>query len=150
MRTIEDIAQDMATQDNDCTAEPLFVVQRRKRIYGLSSSYANDCVWVSQDGEHTEADAATTAKLDAKHEETCHDSFTLLDPESECETEWERVWYCDEWEFVTCCFTRNGAETFIAKNHHRYDSELRIWTDSLHRNREMIDVRAHLLAMVKP
>ena len=42
MRTLQDIAQDVATQDNDGTADPMFVVQSKKRVYGLSEDYVSE------------------------------------------------------------------------------------------------------------
>ena len=151
MRTLQDIAQDVATQDNDGTADPMFVVQSKKRVYGLSEDYVSEYEWISDDADRTTADAETVAKLEAAFKESRNDSITIQDADDpESETAYERIWYVDEWEFVTCCFTRNAAEDFIARNKHRYNGELRISTDSFYRNPEMILVREHLLGMVKP
>jgi hypothetical protein len=151
MRTIQEIAQDMSTQDNDGTAEPMFVVQTRKRIFGMESDYGTAYAWISDDDEPTEACAETVAKLEALFKESCDDTITIPDADDpESETTYERIWYVDEWEFVTCCFTRTAAEEFVARNGHRFASELRVWTDSFHRNPEMIAVRDHLLKMTTP
>ena len=151
MRTLQDIAQDVATQDNDGTADPMFVVQSKKRVYGLSEDYASEYEWISDDADRIMADAETVVKLEAAFKESCDIVITIQDTDDpESETAYERIWYVDEWEFVTCCFTRNAAEDFIARNKHRYNGELRISTDSFYRNPEMILVREHLLGMVKP
>ena len=151
MRTIQDIAQDVATQDNDGTADPMFVVQSKKRVYGLSEDYTDEYDWISDDADRVTADSDTVIKLEAAIQRSCDSVITIQDVDDpESETAYERIWYVDEWEFVTCCFTRNAAEDFVSRNKHRYSGELRVITESFYRNPEMLLVREHLLGMAEP
>lgn len=150
MRTIQDIAQDMSTQNNNNTAEPMFVVQARKRIYGMNSDLGTEYAWLSDDADRAEADAETVIRLESLFKESYEDSFAIQDAnDPESKTTYDRVWYVNEWESVMCFFTRNAAKEFIERNGHLYANGLRIYTDSLHHNPEMILVREHLLGMVR-
>ncbi len=45
------IAHDLATQDNRATAHPMFVVQQRRRIYGMGHDYSDELVWLDEEGD---------------------------------------------------------------------------------------------------
>ena len=64
-------------------------------------------------------------------------------------TAYERVGYIDIDQFVTVCFTRKGAEEFIARMKHRLNKP-HIDVDTFHRNAEMIALRNHLMGDDKP
>jgi hypothetical protein len=51
MFTPSDIGARMAVQDNLATADPIFYVQQRERIYGVSSDYTDTFVWLDDEGE---------------------------------------------------------------------------------------------------
>jgi hypothetical protein len=144
MRTVADIARDVATQDNLCTENPLFVVQQRRRIFGLAPDYVEDFVWLSADSERTQADQATTDRLEKFHELAYEDKCTLQDEDGPCT--WERVGYRDMWVFVTGCFTRAGCEAYLRLNGHNL-GETRIYVEGGYRNHEWETMRKHLLEM---
>lgn len=116
-----------------CTSDPIFLVQQKIREYGYSEDYTGSFEWFdSEQQENVEGDRAK--RLTALEN-------NLRDvPEK-----YVRIYYQERWEFVTCCFTREGAEAFIKKQKHNL-KETRIWVDSLYRNQEMIDVREYLKA----
>lgn len=131
------LGAELVKQDNHCTAHPIFVVQQRRRIYGLDPAYVDECVWISAD-ESIEADAAETATLNAQYEETGRE------PDN-----WIRTAYIDSWEFVTACLTQAGADAYISSQRHNL-KEPRVYVESGYRNREWIGLREALKALAPP
>ena len=129
------LREELRTQDNACTAEPMFVVYQIRRIYGFDPDCTEDTTWTYSDGEETDPEiiAALEALEDAGRP-TIHDG-----------TAYERVGYSDEPQFVTVCLTRKGAEAFIARMAHRLNKPY-IDVDSFFRNEEMIALRNHLMS----
>jgi len=128
------MGQQLRTQDDACTRDPIFVVQQRKRIYGMDGDYVDQFAWITDDADCDEADIEEAAKLEAKYE-------------SDEETPgWMRVAYHDTWEFVQPFFTRAAAEAFIARNAHRL-TDPRVYVDSAYRNPEWQAVREHLMVL---
>ena len=146
MRTITDIARDIATQDNECTANPQFVVQKHERIWGLSLEYTEEYAWVSiEDFERQEADEKTTKKLERLRDETYDDEIELEDEEGD-KTKWARVGYRDQWVFVTACLTRAGCEEYLRLNGHNL-GKTRIMVEGETRNHEWEALRTHIARM---
>ena len=131
-RTLAEIGHDIRTQDNRITALPVFVVQQKRRVYGMDPAYSDEIVWVDSDGEALPEEVAA---LDAEYEETGDE------PDG-----WTRTSYIDVWEFVTCCFTENGCNDYIEANRHNL-KEPRVYAYSGHRNREWETVRDYLAAV---
>lgn len=131
------IRNELQTQDNAITADPLFVVFQEERIYGVSQDYqTNGYTWVGEDDSSVTADDDEAKVLDK-----------LLDDDRELSiggVTYQRVWYRIVPRFVTACLTRNGAEAFIARNGHNLTKPY-IYVESLHRNEEMIALREHLM-----
>lgn len=125
------IGELIRTQDNRCTSDPLFIVQQKKRIYGMDRNYFDDYEWLREDDHEHVADRIERAGLDA------------LDEQGEDVTGWEKLYYLDIWEFVTVCFTEQACKDFIAANGHNLN-EPRIYASSAYRNREMIAIREFL------
>jgi hypothetical protein len=128
----DEIAERLRTQDNRCTAEPIYLVQQRKRIYGVDENYTEKIAWVSSD-EGIEASPEEAKAADERYEESGQE------PE-----DFSRVGYVDEWEFVTACLTLKGAEAFIAAQKHNL-TDPRIFVDSGHNNSEWKALRRYFL-----
>lgn len=101
------------------TAFPIFIVQKRDRIYGMDSEYSGEYNWFRFDlgGEYYEADERTSKRLDALYA----DDRDIKN--------WERIYYIDTWVYVNAHFTKEGALEFIKRKQHDYD-ELRVYVDS--------------------
>ena len=131
------LSTELRTQDNAITADPLFVVLQEARIYGVSQDYqTNGYTWVGVDDSSVTADDDETKVLDK-----------LLDEDRELSiggVTYERVWYRIVPRFVTACFTRKGAEDYIARNGHNLTKPY-IYVESLFRNAEMLALRNHLM-----
>lgn len=100
-----------------CTANPIFIVQKRVRVYGFDSEYVSDYVWCNEEQDHKEANVVTARRLDA------------LDDDGRATGDWEKIYYVDRWEYVCAHLTKEAAEAFIARKGHDYEG-LRVWVDS--------------------
>ena len=132
----------LRTQDNVCTHEPLFVVFQEERIYGVSPDYQTDgFTWVGEDDSSIKAadddEAKVLDQLLADDRELSIGGVTF-----------ERVWYRIVPRFVTACFTRKGAEDYMARNGHNLTKPY-IYVESMYRNDEMIALRNHLMSQEK-
>ena len=132
------LREELRTQDNACTADPLFVVFQEERIYGVSQDYqTNGYTWVGEDDSSVAADDDEAKVLDQ-----------LLADDRELSiggVTFERVWYRIVPRFVTACFTRKGAEDYMARNGHNLTKPY-IYVESMYRNEEMIALRNHLMS----
>lgn len=128
--TVEDelraFALELDTQDNAGTAHPYFLVQVKKRVYGIDLEYTDTAVWVDADGEADEK----TAQLLEEEFDAGKDSDG-----------WTRTGYVDTWVTVQAFLTRKGAEVYIEANGHRHRGEKRVYVESAYRNAEMIWLR---------
>lgn len=123
MYDIAAIVKRLATQDNACTAHPIFVVQQRERIYGIDAQWTDDIAWIDDEGEVDPSDPDWT-KAEEHYQETGEELW-----------EWTRTGYVDRWVFVQPFFTRAAAEAYIEANGHRL-TDPRVYVDSAYRNRE--------------
>jgi hypothetical protein len=132
---LQRIGELIRTQDNRATSDPLFLVQQKKRIYGMDSNYCDDYEWLRKhnENEYIEADRIERAGLDE------------LQEQGEDLNGWEKIYYLEIWEFMTICFTEQAAIDYIAANAHNL-KEPRIYVASAYRNREMILIREFLKA----
>ncbi len=135
------ISTNIRTQDNQITANPVYVVQSRKRLYGFDAERHDfKTVWLHQD--HFEADEEEAARLEAIYE-----GDSAEGGESEIGS-YERVGYMDIWETVTVCFTQAGADRYITENRHNM-TDPRVYVDTLNRNTEMVWIRSYLLSLTE-
>lgn len=129
MYTIKEIGERVRTQDNQCTADPIYLVQVRSRLYGFDTQWSDDnSVWI-QHG-YGEADEQLSKELE--------DEWMNTSKEPE---DWYRTSYIDIWEFVQPFFTMDAAQEYIIKNKYKYNNELRVYIDSGHRNYEWQTIR---------
>jgi hypothetical protein len=117
-----DTAVNLRTQNNRCTAEPIFVVQELQRTWGMDSHWSDNYAWLCQDEDMQEAD---------------DEQFAVLErgelPEGD--DIWEKVYYKDSWVAVQAFFTEAAAQDFINRESHNH-TELRIYVASASRNLE--------------
>lgn len=126
---MQEIGSLIRTQDNRATSDPIFIVQRLRRMYGVDAEYACSSVWLDSDQEEaSEIEAAGLAVLSA--------NGVAIEG-------WEKVWYIDHWDFVTACFTEKACQDYIAAHRHNL-GESRIYAASAYGNPEWIAVRKFL------
>ena len=127
----------LRSQDNQATDAPIFIVQEKRRFYGLDPDYADDSdiIWIDSPNDYVEATPEEHAELEAKYENG--------DP---IDDGWTRTAYKDEWRFVTACFTEEGCRKYLRVNGHNL-RETRIYVDGSYRNEEFRAVRAFLISL---
>lgn len=132
---LDQLRADMRSQDNHATKNPVFVVQRRERTYGMDSAYSDEYTYLDEEGREIEWSPETGPPKDP-----------LL---PDCEA--GRVYYKDHWVAVAAFFTEAAAERYIEDNKHdlcdpmRPGSGARVFVESAHRNPEWRMVADHLL-----
>jgi len=118
------IAHEINTQDNRITADPLFCVFEKDRIYGLDPDYSDE--WERCNSE-------------------CQCS---CEPDSPCESitdECKKVYYVERDRFVNAHFTEKAALQHIKINGHNLTRPF-TYVTSLFRCYEMIDIRNFLMS----
>lgn len=137
MFSMREIGERLRTQDNRITNEPIFLVEQKRRHYGMDPSGDDvNITWL--DGEYSEVTASKAASLEKKYEETGKEPG-----------EYHRAAYIDRWEFVQCCFTEAAAQRYIDENKHNL-KVARIFVSSAYRNKEWIAIRKYLMSLEKP
>lgn len=119
---LKKIAQNLKTQDNRGTSNPMFCVQEKKRIVGLDAAYATETVWIDMESGDTEE----------------------VEPETPGAEEFGVFEY---WETVMVTFTKEGCEEYLRQNGHNHRGETRIYVESFNRCPEMIAIRDFLLTL---
>lgn len=122
------IGERLRTQDNRCTASPMFVIQGLERRYGMDPRWCDSYVWVdTEDG-----------------------AVEVPEPDDGEETEYiKKSGYVDAWVTLMVCFTEKGCEEHMALNGHNYRHyrETRIYVECFYRNPEMQAIREWLMAL---
>lgn len=131
------MAEQMRTQDNAATANPLFVVYEIDRIYGMDTDYADDnIVWVDAENDYIEADKKKHAALER------YRAYFSAEPRG-----WQRTAYIERNRFAMACFTREAAEDYIRRNRHNMKRP-HIFVEHIpYRNWEMKTIRDFLEAL---
>lgn len=130
-----DMGLALAGQDNACTADPIFMVQRCRRVYGIDADYTDQKAWIDEENREFvyDPDVDDGAPDDPSDDWFEEHGYTL-------------VGYRDLWENVQPFFTRAAADRYIE----RYGYNLtgpekpRVYVNSAYRNREWQAVRALL------
>lgn len=131
--TIPEIAHQLRTQDGRATSLPVFCVQQKCR-YPVPEDYSDEGEWYDSDLCETVTDAEEIRLIEAEEQ------AGLLDDR------YQWIWYQDHWEFVTACFTEQGAKDYLVINGHNL-REPRVYVESGYRNHEWETIRAHLMGV---
>lgn len=146
MTTLLEISDNIKTQDNRCTAYPLFVVFQKREIV-THEDYDHDFIaWFNEEGER--ANEETSKQLDEMRKDIDGNHFMEdeieLGNDEDGITEWRQLAIKEIDEFVTACFTEKGCNDYLALNKHNLKKPY-IYTESLFRNHEMLSIRDYIL-----
>lgn len=133
IKALSEIGARLRTQDNRCTANPMFCVQIKVRDVGYDWRYGDQVCWRDSGNELTIYD----------------DDKDFKQPVGE---EWEKFGYNDRWETVMVAFTEEGCKEYLRLNghndrHRAHNEEVRIYAESFNRCPEMIAIRDILLSL---
>lgn len=132
---METIGKRLLTQNNRITQDPIFLVQEKKREWGVDPGYTDLFTWI-HDEDCDQVSPQKMRALEKKFDETGDDN-----PKG-----YRRVGYTERWEYVQACFTEAAAQLYIDENRHNLH-EPRIYAASGYRNKEWIAVRAYLKSL---
>ena len=129
---LRQIGHRLRTQDNRCTADPIFQVRGKERIYGLDRSLIAQAVW--KDDEWNTVEIPEDADPDEPPR-----GLTV-------------VRYITIWRVLMVAFTEEGCKEHLRLNGHNYRhfDEVDIYADSLNRCPEMIAIREFLMKLPAP
>lgn len=143
------MAKEIHTQDNEITANPIFMVQRHRRTYGFDPAYSDNPVWLENDDhvEITDFSEYQCPECDkALSRDEFEDEYCAACSRSLEQLHVTKTAYQDTWENVQPFFTRKGAEEYLRINGHNLDGKEkpRIYVESAYRNAEWIAIRKML------
>ena len=122
----------MQGQDNLATAHPIYMVQERRRIYGMDPDYCEVVCWCRHDEFYEVTDPVEMEEIEEEYERTGRQPDQYI-----------RTAYIDVWENVQPFFSRIGAEQYIEANRHNL-TDPRVFVESAYRNDEWQAVREML------
>ncbi|EPO6586166.1 ead/Ea22-like family protein [Enterobacter hormaechei] len=129
------IGENIRTQDNRITSEPMFCVFQKREIVVDEDYDCDRIVWVDEEG--CEATERKRMRLELLHD-NCR----------ETPDKWRRIAVKDIDDFVTCCFTEQGCKDYLACNGHNLRLPF-IYVKSGFRNAEYIGIRNWLAGIGK-
>ena len=129
------IKNNLLSQDNRSTDQPMFVVEEEIKIGPFLDGYADEYEWFNAE-ELEYADSHLEHRLEQRLE-------AGADQDEEYKG-WRRYGIRRQWEFVTACFTEQGCKDYIRINGHNL-GKTRIYAFSSFRNEEYQFVRKMLM-----
>ncbi|HDO1329352.1 TPA: hypothetical protein P2Q98_001937 [Aeromonas veronii] len=125
-----------------CTADAIFKVESRERIYGIDKDYTDklavifdDSVWFSPQEYWDDLDEEGQAALNRVAQRWSECDFLERDEDDQ----WEQLGDLDDhrvtgwdesWEYVCSHFTKDAAEAFIKRKRHDYREGMRVYVDA--------------------
>lgn len=140
------ITEELQTQDNGGTADPIFIVMEKVKSSPVEAEYGYDCAeWIETE-EGTTVELAEVAKaigMDAADFDYPHSRYEFEEAAKEKGYMFYRYQLFNR--AVNAHFTRKAAEEHLKLNGHNLRQPF-IYTMSLFRCQEMIDLRNWLLS----
>ena len=122
------VCEQLATQDNACTADPIFTVEQMVRDIGMDPDYSDLICWYNSESEREVLSGNKSDRRMFEALERGYEAGTVGDG-------WTRTGYRERWEFVQPFLTLEAAERFQKYMAHRL-GETRIYVESGYRNHE--------------
>lgn len=135
---LDTLVHNLNTQDNRITADPLFLVEQKNRVYGVDPDYnTQGYIWVNEDdsSESYDTDEDLKAHLLSKGKPVEEIDWTFDDTIEIGETTYKKLHYHEYYEFVCAHFTEAAADRYIKLNRHNLN-EPRTYVSSQYRCHE--------------
>lgn len=135
------IGEKLRSQDNRCTANPMFCVQVCERIGPIDPNYGTGQRMYHN---HDECETYYPDRPDPEEWQR----LKTLDDNGELPENVSMGDYMEKWFTVQVCFTEEGCKRHLELNGHNYRHYYgtRIYVESFNRNPEMLEIREALLA----
>ena len=119
------------------TIDPIFMVQKQVRVYGLDMSFTDDWVWLYTDDHEEVTDEEKLKELWSSYDRHNTPKWAFL------------TGYYDEWVNIQPFFTTEAAEDYIRTQSHRHSEPLRVFVESAYRNPEWTELRKYIMIHYK-
>ena len=131
------IGERLRTQDNRCTANPMFCVQVLDRVWNIEDGDGDGHEWFDNSYEWEELDDPENHEEEEAYEDNPN---------------YVKVAYKGIWKTVMVAFTEEGCKEHLAENGHNYSRyvKVRIYVDSYFRCPEMQAIRSFLMELPEP
>ncbi len=140
---LQELAEELRTQDNLGTAEPIFLVMEKERVYGFQSEYSDDYIWV--ESGYCDCEFESLKEVNEYLQESRNSDKVFVETEDQAEEEgFEKVYYLEKNRFKCSHFTRKAAELYIAQNSHNLRKPF-VYVGSMYGCYEMIAIREFLM-----
>jgi len=130
---LKEIANELQTQDNRATADPLFCVFEKEQICGMDPDYTDTYEWVLDYDSETIGDADDLMR-----------ECELTEEQAENDDRFRKGYYIERDRFVNAHFTEKAALEHIRINGHNLRKPF-VYVTSLFRCNEMVGIRNALL-----
>lgn len=131
------------------TASPIFMVQKKERVWGLEPEYVEGTAYIEDDsGEHHEYATIAECLKELDEDQIAdikHSAWLIFDERLENLDDDDMLYiltdkghdiqlvgYIDRWENINAHLTREAAQAFIDRKSHDYPAGLRIYVESLY------------------
>ena len=118
-----------------CTRDPIFTVQRERRVYWIADGEEEGACWI-EDGE--ECDPEMSARLERRHRR----GWDLPD-------RFQRCGYKVTWEFVDVYLSPEAAKARVETMNRRHCGNYRLYVESGVRNHEWQALQKFLMDIAK-
>lgn len=149
LNQLKKLKQELLTQDNLCTEDVIFTVQKRKIITGMDTDFCDNICWIHDDCE-SDIITGKDSHFDKLEKAFWDDAGTVtIDNEEQELNNYTRTAYTEIWENIEFFFTNKAAKEFIENNAHRHGGKdnLRIYGESAYRNPELKLIRNYILSL---
>ena len=152
IKMLKEIQNELKTQNNRSTADPIFIVYDWKRIPS-TSDYTNESMFCDSEGKIAENKEELIKFLE---ENDCCGKLPeeIRDMDDDDLIEWvtkngkddvDKVYYIEKRVFINVFFTEKAADKFITQNHYHYTKAVHTYVDCLWRNPEMQFIRNSII-----
>jgi len=131
---LKELAHELNIQDNRCTSNPLYVVQQKRRIYGLDTDYCEQVIYQWKDDPEYFWET---------EEEAIKEASKYGYAEDQIDNVIQKIGYIDIWDMVCVHLTEKAAQLYIDQNSHNLNSP-RIYVSSQYRCHEFNNVVEYL------
>lgn len=130
---LDQLRRSLTTDDNACTADPIFLVQKLVYDYGIDEEYTDDIAWFnsySEEEVRSKDHPERFAELERGEDRDDDGEVIKLNRDG-----WYRRGYRERWETVQPFLTRGAADAFRERQAHNLPSS-RVYVESAYRNPE--------------
>jgi len=143
---LKEIQENLNTQDNRATANPIFIVYDWEKVPSCSD-YTDKFMFVDTEG-HIADDRKSLIEWLKNAEVVLPENYEELDDDDLIEAVHKegydhinKVYYIAKKVFINVFFTEKSADAFIKSNNYHYTKEVHTYVDCLWRNPEMQYIR---------